>query len=384
MRGRLCLIALCAATSLHAQLEVDSDSEQGRRAAAAFASVWDDSTAGKLTCSVRHFGPSLDYGLRTWAGFNAAVAAAGFVGRDARAAIVLRITPRERPSNVKYLWMPFYPPQTLPPDAKIKNLEFRVGGGFYLGPGRYRVDWLLADSEGARCKSSWNLNARDRGPANPVPAGTIATLGSDAWSGFPPQPAGGKDNRATIFLHAAPVWPRRVLTKLSPWDRQILLSTLNTVLRDAQFTSACVVVFDLERRNVIYRDEAFDRRGMRRLMRQLAAVDLSTIDMKTLREGSNPKAFLEEMLWREVKQPKQSDAFVFVGPTWRAGVKVGAIQPALREAAPPTWFLAFTPRGLPTDGDSVTSLVKSMKGKVVPVYAPSDLAGGIRALAQRP
>lgn len=381
----LCVIASCAIGCLQAQLELDASSEQGRKAAAAFESVWNDAKAPALACEVEHYNPTLDYGLRIWAGFRVAIRAQEFQGPVARrAAIVVRVTPRgQAAAKPTYLWMPFDPPREIPKNVKIKNVELRTGGGFYLGAGKYQVEWLMADDGGRRCKASWKVTARAKGASHIVAAGTVEAMGQEIWPGFQPVAAGERGSRATIFLHAAPIWPRRVVAKLSPWDRQILLSTLNSLLRDGQFTSACVVVFDLERRSVLYRDEAFDRRGMRRLMRQLTALDLSTIDMATLKQGPNPKPFLEDMLRQELKAPNQSDAFVFVGPTWRAGPKVSAIEPALREAVPPTWFLAFTPRGFPYDGDSVGSLVRSVKGKVVPIYGPSDLAGGIRSLAMR-
>ncbi|MGJ5814135.1 hypothetical protein [Paludibaculum fermentans] len=382
--GRICLIALWAATPLLAQLELDLESQTGRKAVAAFESFWKDPQAGKLACTITHFNPALDYGLRIWTGFQVAIPAAEFQGKpDRSSAVVFRVTPQDGQAKTKYLWVPFEVPTKFPEGADLKKLELRMGGGFYVGQGKYSVDWLMADGKGRRCKASWKLNASFKDVSPTVPPGTVLAQGNEIWPGFPAPATGARQSHATIFLNAAPVWPRRVVTKLSPWDRQILLSSLNSLLRDGNFTSACVVVFDLERRNVIYRDASFNRRSMRQLIRQLAGVDLSTIDMATLKQGSSPKEFLENMLRQEVKDPKQSDAFVFVGPTWRAGPKLPPMDPALRESLPKTWFLAFTPPAYAGDGDSVTSLVKSAKGKVVPIYRPADLADGIRSLNAR-
>ncbi|MBN9661540.1 MAG: hypothetical protein J0H49_25315 [Acidobacteria bacterium] len=382
--GRIGLIVLWAAVPLLAQLELDPASEQGRKAVVAFDSFWKDPQAGKLACTITHFNPSLDYGLRIWTGFQVAIPAAEFDGTADRAsAIVFRVTPLQGKAQPAYLWLPFEVPAKFPEGANLKKVELRMGGGFYVGQGKYSVEWLLADSKGRRCKASWKLTANLKDVSPTVPQGTVRALGNEIWPGFPAPAPGAKQSHATIFLHAAPVWPRRVVTKLSPWDRQILLSSLNSLLRDANFTSASVVVFDLQRRSIIYREASFDRRGMRRLIRQLAAVDLSTIDMATLKNGPSPKDFLEDMLRKELKEPRQSDAFVFIGPTWRAGPKLPPIDPALRESLPRTWFLAFTPPAYPSDGDSVTSLVKSARGKVVPIYRPSDLADGIRSLNAR-
>jgi hypothetical protein len=313
---------------------------------------------------------------------------------------MFRVRPASAPSQPTYFWHRFNIPAKPPQVTNLRKLEFSVGGGFLLGPGKYSVDWMLLDSTGRRCRQSWSLKADPKNAGVVTPPNTVESGDRQFWSGFPENSA--NPSHVTVFLHAAPIRPRRYVSKLSPWDRQVLLSSLISLLRDGGFTSASVVVFDLERRQVLYREPQFSRRGLRDLARQLATANLSTISMDVLTAGPSPADFLQGLLRAELKDPKPNGSFVFLGTTWRAGPKLPPVPPDLREAAPPTWFLALStpyfaqhrdpirqplpPRDLPldlqppTDLDSVTSLVRSLKGKVIPIYRPVDLASGIRLL----
>jgi hypothetical protein len=400
---RAVLACLLAAIPTTAQILVDPNTPEGKSAIDSFDKYLDASSVGKLACTVNRYPPTLDYGLRLWAGFNAVLPAAQFPMKPGDPAVVMfRVRPTSAPTPPSYFWTRFNVPAKPPQVTDVRKLEFSVGGGFLLGPGKYSVDWFMLDSTGRRCRQSWTLKAEARNATVVTPPNTVEAADRQFWTGFPQDST--KPSHVTVFLHAAPIRPRNYVAKLSPWDRQVLLSSLVSLLREGGFTSASVVVFDLERRQVLYREPQFSRRGLRDLARQLATVNLSTISMEVMTSGPSPGEFLEGLLRNELKEPKPSDTFVFLGTTWRAGPKLPPAPPDLREAVPPTWFLALStpyfaphrdpirqplpPRDLPLDLrpsglgdlDSVTSLVRSLKGKVITIYRPVDLAGGIRLL----
>jgi len=375
VRSSLILTAL-AAGPLCGQILVDSTAGEGRNVPARFEEQWNRKELPRLKCDVVRYQPALDYGLRMWSGFSARIPAAQFkFTADERAAVVFRVAPSGNPAEAVYFWQRLNIPRLPDGVTDLRKVELNLGGGFFLGAGQYRLDWMLMHSDGRVCRDSWKLTAK--GKDLPTPPGTVESLDAVVWPGFPKGSNGDKGARATIFVNAAPVWPRRYVSRLSPWDRQILISTLNSLLRAGRFTSACVVVFDLQRRRVLFREPAFDAKGMSRLAGQLRAVDLSTISMKTLQESAAPREFLEELMRTELKESESSDAFVFIGTRWRAGPKLPALSEDLKESLPRTWFLAFTPVQA-MEQDSVSSLVRAVKGKVVSIYRPSDLASGIR------
>ena len=123
------------------------------------------------------------------------------------------------------------------------------------------------------------------------------------------------------------------------------------------------------------------RESLARVRRELSSVDLATIAYATLKGGSSPKDFLESMLREELRAAEGQSTVVFIGPTWRAGPKLGALAADLKESLPKTYFVAYTYPGGLLDG-SLSSLVRSAKGRVLPVMQPKDLANAERVIAE--
>lgn len=136
----------------------------------------------------------------------------------------------------KYFWQRFTIPPLKPDAPRPEKLELTLGGGFLIGRGHYQVDLLLMDSRGQRCTESWSVSNQISYSGVLTTPNTVAPLDTENWPGFAPDGTG----RVTIFIHAAPVWPRRFVSKLSSWDRQTLMSSLNSLLRNANYQSACV------------------------------------------------------------------------------------------------------------------------------------------------
>jgi hypothetical protein len=357
-----------------AQFLIDEATPGGKALVANFDQVVLDRAAPKLACELRQHPPAIDYGLRVWSGFNANVPASQLqMDKGDRGVVAFRVTPKQAPQSRKYFWQSFDVAPLKPGQPPPEKLELTLGGGFLIGRGDYKVDLIVMDSRGQRCLRSWDVGHRMKDATILTPPNTVEPFEAQTRPGFAADGAG----RVTIFIHAAPVWPRRYVSKLSSWDRQILMSSLNSLLRNTHYQSACVVVFDLERRRVLFRDPNFGRSSLRRLARQLAAVDLGTISMETIRSGPAPDAFMQEMLRTETTDPKRSDAFVFLGTTWRAGPKLQLLPPDLLESMPKTWFFAFR-YPVATEEDSVSSLLKQARGKTFNIYRPPDLASAIR------
>jgi hypothetical protein len=375
--SHLCL-CLVAAGLAAAQVRIDPTTPDGGKLTANFDTQWKLPPTHPLKCELTRLAPALDYGLHLWAGYSATVSAAE-LGRqpEERAATLFRVTPTKAPDRAAYFYQNVNIPRR-PAGVDPRKATLTVGGGFLLGPGRYRVDWLLLHSDGRSCRQSWSLSVKGKG--TPMSPSQIESVDASLWRGFPPDSGDDPKRKATIVLHASPVWPRRYLSRLSPWDRQILLSTLGSVPRDGGFHSASVVV-DLERRRVLLREPNFDPRAMRRLARLLYQVDYSTISMDTLAFSPSPRPFLEETLRIELTEPTPSDAFIFIGSRYRGGPKPNGLAPDVREALPKSWLLAFSTPQTAAEADSFSSLVKAARGRVVSIYSPADLAAALRDLA---
>jgi hypothetical protein len=368
-------IALAAPAA--AQWMVDPASEPGRQLIAAFDAQWRRKTDRLPGCRFGQFPPFLDYSLRVWSGYTLSVPAAALMQGDPPREVitVARVTPLEPRGEAAHLYQRLSVPDP-PPGADLKKVEMSLGGGWLLGRGKYRVEMLVMTTAGGECRAQYTMNVREDSAT--LAPGMVGALDSGLWQGFNGEGRG----HAAIFLHASPVRPRRYVTRLSPWDRQVLLSTLSAVLREAGFRSASLTVFDLMKREVVFEAQQVRPEDVGRLARQLARIDYGTIPLQTLRDGPLPGDFLQDLVRRGLRGEPRPDALIFIGARWRGGPKVRTVDPALKEASPPAFHLAYSLPNTPEDADAITSLVKGLGGRVFSIYLPKNLAPALRQIRE--
>jgi hypothetical protein len=378
-RGLL-LAALLPAGRVFAQALLDPAEPESAKAIEGFEQTWSGPYEPALKGSFNFIKPALGYNLRHWAGYDLLLRAAQFdLSMPLTFAVIFSVTPAAggRPFY-------FFQRHNLQPprmeEAALKSaagrLQLHFSGGFFAGPGRYRFRLLLGDQSGRLYKreESFEVKAAD-GQSSLAPA-AVASIGAPNWTGFAPDARGG---RATILVHAAPVYPRRSVTRLQPYDRYVLLSALGTLLSRGGFSSARVIVLDLAGRRVLFDERNFNRGAMRRLGRQLEEADFATIDYQTLASGPSPQRLAESVL-AEAARGDGDETVVFLGPAWMPPRRQQPIRPALKESLPKLHYLALVPRTL-LPQDTIFNIVKSLKGRVYPIYEPSDLLNALRKIA---
>lgn len=373
----LCAALLWMAGTAAAQSLVDAQTEPGRQMAAAFDSQWARRPERPMACRFQSFRPVLDYGLRVWAGFSVAMPAAALLEGDPPREIIAvsRVTPLDPPGRPVHLYQRLALPDP-PEGADLRRVQMTLGGGWLLGRGRYRVETMVVATSGAECRREWNVRVRESSAAQPP--GSVLPLDAGFWQGFHGEGRG----HAAIFLHASPVRPRRHLTRLSAWDRQVLLSTLSAVLRDGGFQSASLTVFDLQKREIVFEQDRLRPEHLGRLARQLSRVDYGTIRYDQLRPGILPGDFVQDLLRRRLRAEPAPDAVIFIGARWLGGPKTRQIDPALREASPPAFHIALSLPYTPEETDTLSSLVRGLGGRVFNVYLPKDLAPALRGIRE--
>ncbi|MCU0246148.1 MAG: hypothetical protein MUC42_06225 [Bryobacter sp.] len=371
------LFGLLSAVALSAQVKINPATELGRAMPQSFENTWKDSKPVKMDCAIRRYEPRLGFEFRFWSGYEFSLPAKQFVtGKEHRLIAVTRVTPR-KPAGPAVYFGQRYPLRPLPPEAaRMRNLELTLGGGFYLGPGEYDVTVILTDEAGRQCRDQWKLKAK----AGDVPVrlanGQLEDSGLDDWKGF--EGKTGDPARVTVLVHAAPVTRRRHSAKLSPWDRTVLLGSLVTLLDQTRFTAARVIAVDLDGRRVLFEEENFNPRAYLRMNEVLREVSFATVSYQTLAKGPSEGQFVESLVRKELDRKDRSDALVIIGPAWRPSGKLSPLLKELRDQLPPVWYLSLSPwYGLDDVFDRFT---RTSKGKVLPIYRPSDLAGALKQI----
>jgi hypothetical protein len=212
-----------------------------------------------------------------------------------------------------------------------------------------------------------------------APPNTVSSVRLEDWTGFRASP--DAKGELTVLLHAAPVLRRRYVTRLSPWDRTILLTSLKSVLDQVNVTRARVIVFDIDGRRELFRSADFRPRDYRRLYGVLERADFGTIDYGTLTSGPPAGEYLFGLVEKEITA-SPGQPVIFLGPEMRpSNARLPARQAEVKLDAGKMFYLCF-PLTLTDPEDLIAKIVKG-KGKSFRLHFPQDLAGALRQVNQR-
>lgn len=374
--ARSAALLLLTSAAMFGQVLVEAD-----RLPASFRDFRPEPGEGTFACAVQPIRPTLNFGFRFQAGWVARVPLGQFQGKGHRWVMLARVTP-EGGAKPVYLASAV----RLPEIPKTKA-EAEIGGGFLVGEGKYRVDWLILDEQNRVCRKQWDVAASLRFGEKKakllLPGNTVSDL---ALRGAPPTAADrDADVRRiglTVFLHAAPMSLRR--TRLRANDRVMLLGTLSALLEQLPTRQVRLVVFNLEQQRVLLREDAFTRDGLDRVSQSMNELELGTVDYKVLQNRRGHVALLAEMVNRELGEARPADAVVVLGPATRFGEKMP--EDAVERVAGKADFYYFQlqPYSVqPTFPDVLRYAVGRLKGKTLTIRSPADFARAIGQIVQR-
>ncbi|MFN9430070.1 MAG: hypothetical protein ACK6DX_07985 [Acidobacteriota bacterium] len=333
-----------------------------------------------MLCRVLPFPARPNFEFQFWAGYDIAVPMKQFEkeGRERPMAIAVKVTPDQPGAKGTYLFSRAAFPSKIPPELwAVKNAEMNLGGGFLVGMGKYQVELWVMDSAQRSCYRRWKVEANDTSVPTKMSRNEVRDSGFDSWEGLQ-----GGSGTVSVYVHAAAFVRRRITTKLSAWDRAVLLGSLRSLLEVGGFARARVKVFHLDGRRVLFEREDFSKGDFEQLMDVLMGLNLGTVSYETLK-GPNEEVFLTGLMGEEAARDSKSDAVVFLGPTSRSGPKLSPLARELSGQLPPLHYLALTP-WFSVESDLIERFVKAGPGgRVHDVYQPADLAKGIREIRGR-
>lgn len=390
-----------------------------------FSKLSTPTAQSSLKCDAKPLKPVLDFSLRFRAGYSVSVPLDQYHGGGHKWTVILDIEPDG--GKPIHLLDRFNIPDV--PDVKVDG---EAGGGFLLGEGHYRVNFLLMDDQSRACRTDWEIDAKlgvaSRGVHVAIQPGTVQEISSRG-----PAPVKARTTplgRLTVLMHAAPVSPRSPMMQAS--DAVTLLGALSSLLELAPARSVRLVVFNLDQRKEIYRQEQFTRDQLEAVREALFSLQLGTVDYKQLQNPNGHLDLLARLVDEELHAENRSDAVVFLGP--RAAVKDKVSLPAeiTRGALPKFFYVEYQeparvmlrdespswgggptsrvdhadredidgnarPVGAPPPAmgpvdapfayndvwrDSIEYLVSSLKGKTIVVHSPADFAKAMNRIAK--
>lgn len=330
-----------------------------------------------LTCEIQPLAPRLGFSLIHWSGFSLQIPVKQLLlgGAAPEFAIAIQITPKGGTPvflGERFTLQKVPDGQTVPKNAVISYM-----GGYYAGPGEYRVRLFAGDNTDKQCRKDWTIKVKSGSISSRLEPNQITAVGEERWRGLTKDaPA----NRLTVIVEAAPLSPRRSMVRLSSYDRSVLLTSLTTLLDQTKTTAATVIAVDPRNRKIIYRTNDFTPRELGRLARAISEVNLGVVSLETLR-GPNASTFMETVLAEAQEGAEKSDAVVFLGPVWSWQ---GRVTPRIRELAQslpfPHFFGLTRFPGMPDN--LVAQTVKAGNGRVKYLLSPADFAKAIERVAK--
>lgn len=147
---RLCLTAAAAA---YGQSPIDPADTANAVWLRTFESdLAQTESRSELECRVDTTEPALDYSLPYRAGFYATLPTTQFRPEGSSFTVGLRVSALN--GGVYYLAQVAY----VPPAPRIRDVVINFGGGFEPDEGSYKVDWLIRDERGRKCRKSWDVH----------------------------------------------------------------------------------------------------------------------------------------------------------------------------------------------------------------------------------
>jgi hypothetical protein len=270
--------------------------------------------AATLDCTFHPVPAHLNFGLEDEAGYILQFPFHQFYGPHHSIDVRLHIEPVSGPGPSADIANHFDLPPV--PDTTLKG---EVAGDFNISPGVYTVSSIASDDKGRSCRDTWTVTAKDSGHRHPAARRTL--------------------DRLSVFLDVAPLNSRA--PSLTAIDVVRLTSSLRSLMQELPAKDVRLVAFSLDLGKIILWKDGFLPSDLDRLRADLVAVQFGTVDIRHLRNGPSPAAFLDALIRRETSDSRKADAVLFLGPFARDRgypIRPGA---AARSVGGTFWYLQY-------------------------------------------
>lgn len=343
-------------------------------------------TRQDLPCSVLGSKALLGFDLRYHAGYEVSIPLKEISGSENLLTILFRVTPVEPAGEAIYLTHKIRVPSI---DEEAKGDAY-LQGGFDIGEGKYKVEWLMRDRTERVCAQSWDVEAtlppRDKQIALGILPGEIRPSDREQFREEPPVARAAEEPplNVKVLINFAPQNSKSAT--LQPLDTSALVSILRNIARDPRIGKFGIVAFNLHEQRVIYRQENADKIDFPALGEALESLNLGTIDLKRLSQKNGDTEFLAGLIREEIGGSASGpDAVVFAGP--KALLEESVSQESLREIgelAYPVFYMNYNlyPQAVPWT-DTISKAVKHLKGQEYTISRPRDVWYAVTEMVSR-
>lgn len=309
------LLALCPADASHGQelLRVGPDGS-GYLGASDLAVLSAGEERHDLPCEVEPLDPELEYDLNFRAGYNAKIPLAALAGEGNSLRVVFRITPLDKPGEPVYMQRRHGVP---PIDADAVGAA-NLPGKFRLGPGKYKISWLMRDRTEKVCASSWEIAAEtvegfEKLATNPSES-LVAPFSDEVFVDEPPvmRPR-GELRHVKLMINLTPA--NTAMPSLNAYDLSSIVSMVRAITREPQFGLFSVVAYQSQLEQVFFEQDRATRIDFPALGDAYGNIHGGSVDIENLQDKESSRRFIRQLFETHLsKGDDEPDAIIFIGP----------------------------------------------------------------------
>lgn len=337
-----------------------------------------------LNCSVEPLEPKLEYDLSFRAGFVARTPLSDLVGPGNALRILFRVQPLDKPdAEPTYFSQRF----TVPSIEEGAEGEAPLPGEYRLGPGRYRVDWLMRDRGERVCSDTWEVEAKlddeFASLASSPLASTVGEVSEDPFKEEPPvRRAAGRGLYVRLVTSFTPTAASSV--SLGDYDQRAVVSMLRAITREPEIHQFDVVAYNAHEERVIFEQTRTSRIDFPALGEAVRSSQGGMVDIEQLEDEDSGEKFLHELVRARLRpgDERSPDAVIFVGPKVIFERNPDPLElPIAERVAAPLFYFIYNrnPRAYPWR-DAVSSALKNIGCQEFDIVDPKDFGASIREM----
>jgi hypothetical protein len=322
-----------------------------------------------LPCTVEPLEPKLEYDLSFQAGYVARVPLAALAGAGNELRVLFRIQPLDVEGAEPMYFRERYDVPSIEEDAQG---EATLPGKYRLGPGLYKVSWLMRDRAEKVCAHAWEVRAEtlegfEKLAASPE-AARISEWSDEIFVDDPPiRRAAGKLLHVKLMVSFSPVDLAKV--KLSEYDMRAVVSMLRVLAREPQIGEFSVVAYNAHEERVIYETRRTPRIDFKELGEAVNKSLSGMVNIEQLQDEESSEKFVKALFTSHLTRKGVSesedatppDAVVFLGPkvVFEKPASAALLASSARLAVPVFYFIYNrNPRSYPWK-DAVSAGLKN-------------------------
>lgn len=336
------LLALCLAGTANAQelLRVGPDGN-GYIGPNDLAVLSSDEKRNDLPCEVEPLDPALEYDLNFRAGYNAKIPLAALAGDGDSLRVIFRVTPLDNPDQPVYMRHRYGVPSIAADAVGAANLP----GKFRLGPGKYKINWLMRDRTEKVCASSWEVAAEtvegfENLATNPSES-RVTAFSDEVFADDPPvmRPRGAL-RHVKLMINFTPA--NAAMARLNSYDLSSVVSMVRAISREPEFGVFSVVAYQSQLEKVFFEQDRAPRIDFPALGDAFANIQGGSVDIENLEDKDSSRRFIRELFEKHLaKGDDEPDAIIFVGPklVFDRSPESAVMSPATITSAPIFYFI---------------------------------------------